>query len=110
MLGVIPGCETFPRALHELAFILQSRMAPPTYADLGKASRDVFGKGFHFGLCKLDVKVRRTKPQRPHLPRASRSLAWKSPPGGPPTTRRGRSVQLRIPGDFSKTLLNPGCW
>lgn len=31
-------------------------MAPPTYADLGKAARDVFGKGFHFGLVKLDVK------------------------------------------------------
>jgi len=33
-------------------------MAPPTYADLGKAARDVFGKGFHFGLVKLDVKTK----------------------------------------------------
>ena len=33
-------------------------MAPPTYGDLGKSARDVFGKGFHFGLVKLDVKVR----------------------------------------------------
>ena len=33
------------------------RMAPPTYGDLGKSARDVFGKGFHFGLVKLDVKV-----------------------------------------------------
>jgi len=33
-------------------------MSPPTYADLGKAARDVFGKGFHFGLVKLDVKGR----------------------------------------------------
>ena len=33
-------------------------MAPPTYSDLGKSARDVFGKGFHFGLLKLDVKVR----------------------------------------------------
>ena len=32
-------------------------MAPPTYGDLGKSARDVFGKGFHFGLVKLDVKV-----------------------------------------------------
>jgi len=31
-------------------------MAPPTYADLGKASRDVFGKGYHFGIFKLDCK------------------------------------------------------
>jgi len=33
-------------------------MAPPGYGDLGKASRDVFGKGFHFGLVKLDVKTK----------------------------------------------------
>jgi len=33
-------------------------MAPPVYGDLGKASRDVFGKGFHFGLVKLDVKTK----------------------------------------------------
>jgi len=31
-------------------------MAPPSYTDLGKSARDVFGKGFHFGLVKLDVK------------------------------------------------------
>ena len=31
-------------------------MAPPTYTDLGKSARDVFGKGFHFGLIKLDIK------------------------------------------------------
>jgi len=31
-------------------------MAPPTYADLGKACRDVFNKGYHFGLFKLDCK------------------------------------------------------
>jgi len=33
-------------------------MAPPKYGDLGKASRDVFGKGYHFGLMKLDVKTK----------------------------------------------------
>ena len=38
--------------------LLQRGMAPPTYADLGKAARDVFGKGFHFGLVKLDVKTK----------------------------------------------------
>ena len=31
-------------------------MSPPSYSDLGKSARDVFGKGFHFGLVKLDVK------------------------------------------------------
>nr|ABD98775.1 putative mitochondrial porin [Graphocephala atropunctata] len=33
-------------------------MAPPTYGDLGKNARDVFGKGYHFGLWKLDVKTK----------------------------------------------------
>ena len=35
----------------------QSAMAPPTYGDLGKSARDVFGKGFHFGLVKLEAKT-----------------------------------------------------
>jgi len=33
-------------------------MAPPPYSDLGKKARDVFGKGFHFGLIKLDCKTK----------------------------------------------------
>lgn len=33
-------------------------MAPPLYADLGKNSRDVFNKGYHFGLLKLDCKTK----------------------------------------------------
>ncbi|KAL3274307.1 hypothetical protein HHI36_015710 [Cryptolaemus montrouzieri] len=33
-------------------------MAPPPYSDLGKRSRDVFGRGYHFGLIKLDVKTK----------------------------------------------------
>ena len=33
-------------------------MAPPTYGDLGKSARDVFGQGYHFGLIKLDVKTK----------------------------------------------------
>lgn len=33
-------------------------MAPPTYGDLGKSARDVFGKGYHFGVMKLDVKTK----------------------------------------------------
>ncbi|CAG0920030.1 unnamed protein product [Notodromas monacha] len=31
-------------------------MAPPMYADLGKQARDVFRKGYHIGLVKLDFK------------------------------------------------------
>ena len=33
-------------------------MSPPTYGDLGKNARDVFGKGYHFGLLKLDVRTK----------------------------------------------------
>lgn len=33
-------------------------MAPPPYPDLGKSARDVFSKGYHFGLIKLDVKTK----------------------------------------------------
>lgn len=29
---------------------------PPSYSDLGKNARDIFGKGYHFGLWKLDCK------------------------------------------------------
>ena len=35
---------------------LAIRMAPPSYSDIGKQARDVFGKGYHFGLVKLEVK------------------------------------------------------
>jgi len=33
-------------------------MAPPSYADLGKQARDVFSKGYNFGVWKLDVKTK----------------------------------------------------
>lgn len=33
-------------------------MAPPTYGDLGRAARDVFGRGYHFGLVKLELKTK----------------------------------------------------
>ncbi|CAG2058464.1 unnamed protein product [Timema podura] len=33
-------------------------MGPPSYPDLGKNARDVFGKGYHFGLLKLDLKTK----------------------------------------------------
>jgi len=31
-------------------------MAPPAYGDLGKASKDLFNKHYHYGLVKLDLK------------------------------------------------------
>ncbi|XP_016418672.1 voltage-dependent anion-selective channel protein 2-like [Sinocyclocheilus rhinocerous] len=31
---------------------------PPAYADLGKAAKDVFNKGYGFGTVKLDVKTK----------------------------------------------------
>ena len=49
------------------------KMAPPTYGDLGKASRDVFGKGYHFSLVKLDVK---TKTASGKLMIKLRRMAW----------------------------------
>lgn len=33
-------------------------MAPPYYADLGKKANDVFAKGYHFGVFKLDLKTK----------------------------------------------------
>jgi len=33
-------------------------MGPPVYADLGKQSRDVFNKGYHFGVAKLECKTK----------------------------------------------------
>jgi len=33
-------------------------MAPPQYSDLGKASKDLFNKGYNYGTVKLDIKTR----------------------------------------------------
>lgn len=33
-------------------------MSPPHYADLGKKANDVFNKGYHFGVIKLDLKTK----------------------------------------------------
>lgn len=35
-------------------------MAPPSYTDLGKQAREIFSKGYHFGLWKLDCKTKTT--------------------------------------------------
>lgn len=36
----------------------ENMAVPPTYADLGKSARDVFTKGYGFGLIKLDLKTK----------------------------------------------------
>uniref|UniRef100_A0A8C2HCU8 Non-selective voltage-gated ion channel VDAC1 n=1 Tax=Cyprinus carpio TaxID=7962 RepID=A0A8C2HCU8_CYPCA len=36
----------------------QTMAVPPTYVDLGKSARDIFTKGYGFGLIKLDLKTR----------------------------------------------------
>lgn len=36
----------------------QTMAMPPTYADPGKSSRDVFPKGYGFGLIKHDLKTK----------------------------------------------------
>ncbi|XP_032568573.1 voltage-dependent anion-selective channel protein 3 isoform X1 [Chiroxiphia lanceolata] len=33
---------------------------PPTYSDLGKSARDVFNKGYGFGMVKLELKTKST--------------------------------------------------
>lgn len=33
-------------------------MAPAIYGDLGKSAKDVFGKGYHFSLLKLELKTK----------------------------------------------------
>ncbi|KAJ8910808.1 hypothetical protein NQ315_014516 [Exocentrus adspersus] len=38
--------------------IRDKEMSPPPYSDLGKRANDVFGKGYHFGLIKLDCKTK----------------------------------------------------
>ena len=41
-----------------LLLLWQKMAVPPTYADLGKSARDVFTKGYGFGLIKLDLKTK----------------------------------------------------
>lgn len=38
--------------------VLQEAKPTPYYADLGKKANDVFSKGYHFGVFKLDLKTK----------------------------------------------------
>ncbi|KAL6475806.1 hypothetical protein MHYP_G00168460 [Metynnis hypsauchen] len=44
---------------HPATLASSAEMAvPPAYADLGKSAKDIFNKGYGFGLVKLDVKTK----------------------------------------------------
>uniref|UniRef100_A0A667Z3P4 Non-selective voltage-gated ion channel VDAC3 n=1 Tax=Myripristis murdjan TaxID=586833 RepID=A0A667Z3P4_9TELE len=47
-LSVQPGCR-FPSCIMAV---------PPSYSDLGKAAKDIFSKGYGFGVVKLDLKTK----------------------------------------------------
>ncbi|KAI1230022.1 hypothetical protein IHE44_0010406 [Lamprotornis superbus] len=41
------------------AYVVEYAMAvPPSYSDLGKSARDVFNKGYGFGMVKLELKTK----------------------------------------------------
>ncbi|TRZ22114.1 hypothetical protein HGM15179_005018 [Zosterops borbonicus] len=46
------------RAEDVQAMLLLKMAVPPAYADLGKSARDIFTRGYGFGLIKLDLKTR----------------------------------------------------
>ncbi|EPY84915.1 voltage-dependent anion-selective channel protein 1-like protein [Camelus ferus] len=55
----LPCLDRFEGASAEKRAYFKQKMAvPPTYADLGKSARDVFTKGYGFGLIKLDLKTK----------------------------------------------------
>ena len=54
--------QTRPINVDQLLFMKSfqnswATMGPPKYGDLGKQASDVFGKGYHFGLLKLEVTI-----------------------------------------------------
>ncbi|KPP79862.1 voltage-dependent anion-selective channel protein 2-like [Scleropages formosus] len=55
----LTGPAQYSSPAHNLGFSLPGRMAvPPSYGDLGKSAKDIFSKGYGFGLIKLDVKTK----------------------------------------------------
>lgn len=46
------------KSFHRKLFSRNTGMAPPSYADLGKQARDVFNKGYNFGVWKLDCRTK----------------------------------------------------
>ncbi|OBS82464.1 hypothetical protein A6R68_23550, partial [Neotoma lepida] len=40
------------------SFTLSNMCNTPTYCDLGKAAKDVFNKGYGFGMVKIDLRTK----------------------------------------------------
>uniref|UniRef100_A0A8C1M6F5 Non-selective voltage-gated ion channel VDAC3 n=1 Tax=Cyprinus carpio TaxID=7962 RepID=A0A8C1M6F5_CYPCA len=49
----------FKRAdISPFVYVTDRMAVPPAYSDLGKAAKDVFSKGYGFGIVKLDLKTK----------------------------------------------------
>lgn len=57
-LGSRVATSTKTKTFNSFPYVYLQIMSPPAYSDLGKNARDVFGKGYHFGLWKLDLKTK----------------------------------------------------
>lgn len=55
-VSLIQCTDTEP--FYRKIFSRTTGMAPPAYSDLGKQARDVFNKGYNFGVWKLDCKTK----------------------------------------------------
>ena len=53
-----PHCNPAIAATAPKVTSSENQAIQPTYTDLGKSSRDVFTKGYSFGLTKLDLKTK----------------------------------------------------
>ncbi|KAJ8414132.1 hypothetical protein AAFF_G00067300, partial [Aldrovandia affinis] len=46
------------RRTHRYTELNETMAVPPAYADLGKSAKDIFSKGYGFGIVKLDLKTK----------------------------------------------------
>lgn len=59
MLWIWFGFYAFTAKILTASRYVSDPMAvPPSYSDLGKSARDVFNKGYGFGMVKLEVKTK----------------------------------------------------
>ncbi|KAM6951512.1 sphingomyelin synthase-related protein 1-like [Aplochiton taeniatus] len=56
--GPVPNEYCWPFSKPTVLRRLIGMAVPPSYADLGKSAKDIFNKGYGFGLVKLDVKTK----------------------------------------------------
>ncbi|KAM9823454.1 voltage-dependent anion-selective channel protein 3 isoform X4 [Syngnathus typhle] len=52
------GKKNHAAACHHEPKGLDAMAVPPAYADLGKSAKDIFNKGYGYGILKLDVKTK----------------------------------------------------